>query len=287
MAVRQCRICRSSGEAAETFAAVGSFRCGDCGTVQSEVLPTSRELSAHYASYSETYTAGMGARRFAREMPKRHAAKLRLVEGFCPRGKLLDIGVAEGGFLSLAEAAGYEAIGCDYSLRREYPPGVKVVAGMVDEPGGLPFEDAHFDVVTLWAVIEHLRQPQVALAEIHRVLRTGGFLFIDTPLVGDSSERLAAARSHWICPPEHIHVLSQKAARLLINEAGFRILYAVPSFERNAWRWWARRLRNVLVGTVAGGLLKAVAGPIWRSARQRRVTPIGDIQLLAAEKPRS
>ena len=49
----------------------------------------------------------------------------------------------------------------------------------------LPFADASFDLVTSNMVFEHVEQPQAALAEIRRVLRTGGRLIIHTPNLFD------------------------------------------------------------------------------------------------------
>ena len=47
----------------------------------------------------------------------------------------------------------------------------------------LPFEDASFDTVVCWEVLEHLPKTseQRAFDEIHRVLRPGGTLYLSTP----------------------------------------------------------------------------------------------------------
>lgn len=42
----------------------------------------------------------------------------------------------------------------------------------------LPFPDASFDVVLANAVLEHLREPLQALAEIYRVLKMGGMIAV-------------------------------------------------------------------------------------------------------------
>jgi len=280
-----CRICGARGAPEETFDEIACFRCATCGTVQALELPTLLELERHYAGFSDNYTAGMGAERFAREMPKRHAAKLALVQRYAPAGRLLDVGSGEGGFLSQALPAGYDAVGCDYSVRRAYPPGVLVKPGVLDQEGGLPFEDASFDVVTSWAVIEHVRDPHAAMREVRRVLRPGGHFFCDTPLCGDATERYAAARSHWFCPPEHIHVFSYGSLSRLVWAAGLDVVYSTPSFERTAPRYVARRLRNIGVGLALGGALRRLAPELWSRRRQRVVTQIGDIQLLVARKP--
>jgi len=42
----------------------------------------------------------------------------------------------------------------------------------------LPFPDASFDVVISWSVFEHVSDPVAVLSEIHRVLRPGGYMFL-------------------------------------------------------------------------------------------------------------
>jgi SAM-dependent methyltransferase len=282
-----CRICGLRGAPAETFDEIACFRCASCGTVQAIDLPSAEEIARHYAGYADGYTAGMGEARFAREMPKRHAAKLALVRRHAPSGRLLDVGCGEGWFLAQAREAGYDAVGCDHSLRTLYPPGVTVESGILDQPGGLPFDDASFDAVTSWAVIEHVRDPHAAMREVRRVLRPGGFFFCDTPLCGDVSERWVAARSHWFCPPEHIHVFSYGSLSRLVWAAGLDVVYSTPSFERTKARLVLRRTRNLLVGALLGRALFQWDRASWRERRSSVVTQIGDIQLLVAQKPDS
>lgn len=45
----------------------------------------------------------------------------------------------------------------------------------------LPFPDQSFDVAFYYHVIEHVDQPADSLAELHRVLKPGGWLFVGTP----------------------------------------------------------------------------------------------------------
>lgn len=281
----RCRVCSFRGPALLPLATDEMFRCGRCGTVQVSEVPSDARLQEFYRRYNETYTAGMGAR-FAAEMAKRFRAKFRLMQRFgAGQGRLLDVGCGEGMFLRMAAERGYEALGCDYSVRSSYPPGVRVVAGVLDQPGGLPFPDASFDVVTIWAVIEHVRDPRQALLEIRRVLRPGGLLFCDTPLCGQACELYAAARSHWFCPPEHLHVFSAAGLRLLHENAGLQPLAHFPSFERNRIRALARWGRNFLVGVLWGGLLRTLDYDRWHQMRRERDTQIGDIQLLVSKAP--
>jgi len=61
--------------------------------------------------------------------------------------------------------------------------------------GRLPFASGSFDLVTANMVVEHLKNPQPVLDEIHRVLRPGGVLLIHTPNALCPITRLAACIS--------------------------------------------------------------------------------------------
>jgi SAM-dependent methyltransferase len=279
-----CRICGYRGTSAPPLATPEMWRCAGCGSVQVIELPSIEELQKYYAEYNEGYTAGMGAR-YQVEMSKRFRAKLDLIQRTTKGQRLLDVGSGEGLFLRLAAESGFSAVGCDYSLRSTYAPSVEVVQGTLDHPAGLPFPDQSFDIVTMWAVIEHMRDPAAALQEIRRVLKPGGYLFCDTPLCGQAAETLAAGRSHWFCPPEHLHVFSARGLLIAHEHAGFVPLRQYASFERNAVRFVARAGRNFLVGVLAGGLMKLFDRDKWEAARIGSVTQIGDIQLLVSRAP--
>lgn len=84
-------------------------------------------------------------------------------------GDHLDIGCGDGYFLKRSPCR--VAVGVDIRL------GDSPVA-----PGSpLPFPAETFDLVTMLAVIEHLKDPQFVVAEIARVLRPDGRLVLTTP----------------------------------------------------------------------------------------------------------
>ena len=58
------------------------------------------------------------------------------------------------------------------------------------ENQAIPYPDNHFDTVLLIAVIEHLVDPVGPLQEIHRVLRPGGKLLVDTPNIAKWTRRI-------------------------------------------------------------------------------------------------
>ena len=82
----------------------------------------------------------------------------------------------------IRERLGGETIGIDQVL----PTGELEAAGggpalMEASVLDLPFESAHFDAVFYHHVIEHVGDARASLAELARVLRSGGWLYVGTP----------------------------------------------------------------------------------------------------------
>jgi SAM-dependent methyltransferase len=105
------------------------------------------------------------------------------------RGRVLEVGCGAGRFLRAIGASrpGLALTGVDVSrnaLARltERAPGIEVRQGDAER---LPARDAEFDAVLVIDVLEHLRQPERALAELRRVLAPGGLLHLHVPCEGD------------------------------------------------------------------------------------------------------
>jgi len=99
---------------------------------------------------------------------------------FIPAGAtVLDAGCGSGRIFGYKLAAGCRVVGVDIGAElRDNPNVADPVHGDVQR---LPFADASFDAALASHVMEHLSRPDEALAEIARVLRSGGRLLLLTP----------------------------------------------------------------------------------------------------------
>ena len=183
------------------------YQCGSCGLVFLDRLPA--DLARYYPpQYYELPPS--------REALSRNAQferyKLDLVTRHVARGRLLEIGPATGGFCFLAKEAGFDVHAIEMDARcSEF---LRTVVGIEvqnsnEEVAALQRE-APADVIALWHVIEHLRNPWAMLDAICAKVRPGGIAVIATPnphavqfgFWGGRWTHLDAPRHVVLVPPE-------------------------------------------------------------------------------------
>jgi len=99
-----------------------------------------------------------------------------------PAGRWLDLGCGAGTYTRYLRESGRDVVGLDYSqpslfkAQQRSEPGIPWVAGDAQR---LPFGDDRFDGVLCLGVLQALPGPRPALAEMARVVRPGGEVWVD------------------------------------------------------------------------------------------------------------
>ena len=154
-------------------------------------------------------------------------SQLRLIQKYASGTNLLDIGCAHGFFLFSASEAGYTTKGVEISqdavayARKEF--GLDIEAKPFEE---LRFAENHFDVVTLWQVLEHVPYPLMMLKEVHRILKPGGLLVISTPNIEGIPAKILRKR-WWDIKRLHINQFTTKTLTDVFRNAGFKNISSV------------------------------------------------------------
>ena len=139
--------------------------------------------------------------------------------------RALDIGCGDGRLTTRLEAeeltaADVSRVALDRAAWRL--PNARLVQLGLDEP--LPFADAAFDLALCAETIEHVRDLQLLLSELRRVLEPGGLLAVTTPAHGrltglDIVVRGFERRFPPLSP--HLRFLTRRSLRDLLSEMGF------------------------------------------------------------------
>lgn len=115
--------------------------------------------------------------------PKNHVSDRILADmrhrllsaGDRPRVLIIGGGVMGQGLEQLYETAEIEVIATDIYASD--------ITTLVADGHHLPFTDESMDAVVIQAVLEHVLAPHDVVAEIHRVLKSDGLVFADTPFM--------------------------------------------------------------------------------------------------------
>jgi len=138
--------------------------------------------------------------------------------------KVLDIGCGTCNSLAYHENRNCESWGCEADAnvsKIAEKHNLKVKMGLFDDSF---FEKNYFDYVTLEQVIEHVKNPKETLQKINNVLKTNGYLILNTPNTNCFLNKIFKNQwLHWHIP-YHISFLSKKSLQILAKEAGFEII---------------------------------------------------------------
>lgn len=160
---------------------------------------------------------------------KRHqkmTQQVREILAIKQEGSFLDIGCGLGRHMRLLPPSFSRVEGIELD---------KVSLAYCREAGlnvyGEPLEKLHlpantYDAVLMNQVIEHLVDPRAVCAEIFRILRPGGILYIDTPNFSSLSMALFKERCSVVGGSSHISLFGVGTALVMLRSLGFSELQA-------------------------------------------------------------
>lgn len=166
-----------------------------------------------------------------------------------PGRRVLDVGCRYG-TLTSRYLAGNDVVGIDVdrdALEKAAELGIETVWADAEEP--LPFDDRSFDVVVAGELLEHVRDPEALVDEVHRVLRPGGTFVGSVPNAFRVKNRLRFLGGR---PPEsdptHLHIFRPgDVRRLLARFDDVRLHFIASRFLRLHPRLFANDI--VFAGT--------------------------------------
>ena len=131
------------------------------------------------------------------------------------RKRLLEVGPGNGCTMLIASELGWDVEGLDIDekvVTQLSSYGLRVSAKDVSH---MQYPDRYFDAILLNNVIEHVKEPNVLLAECARILDEEGTLHLTTPNASSLGHVLLRHRWRGLEPPRHLQIFSPPAIRNL------------------------------------------------------------------------
>jgi len=205
-------------------------RCGECGLMRLDPLPEPAELVQYYPEnywFAPDPTSAARLEEAYRRLVLRDHARFvgRALRESGVRGPLLDVGCGGGLFLGMMRERGRSVVGLDNSAAaariawsRQHVP---AVCGDLEHA---PLEAGAFAAITMFHVLEHVRDPRAYLSSAHRLLKPGGRLIAQTPDAACWQFRLLGRAWTGLDVPRHLFDFRASDLALLIESCGFQVL---------------------------------------------------------------
>ncbi len=152
--------------------------------------------------------------------------KMKLLENYHPqKGNLLDIGTGTGDFLKEAKKRAWEIFGTEPNADARKIAQIKGINLQIQTA---KFSERKFDVITMWHVLEHVPDLEKQLAELDRLLKKDGTLFVAVP--NFKSYDAQYYKEFWAAydVPRHLYHFSKEGIVKLFAKSGFEILQTLP-----------------------------------------------------------
>jgi 2-polyprenyl-3-methyl-5-hydroxy-6-metoxy-1,4-benzoquinol methylase len=157
-----------------------------------------------------------------------HDGKKKYIDFLCDLIKgigaqrILDIGCGFGFFLKGLDYLDYCTYGIDISKKAIEESQKRSRAGLAQANAtAIPFKTSSFDAVTIFDLIEHVKDYEAGLREIHRVLKPGGYIFLITLNAGSFLRPLAGQSWSWYKDSSHEHMFSTSQIEKSLLICGF------------------------------------------------------------------
>ena len=201
-------------------------KCKTCGLVYINPRPTKDEIKYYYPNEYCAYKGALSKHSSNtyidnQENKSRYEKIIRFKKG----GRIIDIGCGDGCFLRYMKKNNWEVFGVEISelasnyARKEV--GLNIFTGELLDA---KFPNEHFDVVTLWAVIEHLHNPLGILTEINRILRRDGLLIFNTQNIESAEAKIFKNKWYHLDTPRHLYDFSPDTLKQMLTKTSFNIL---------------------------------------------------------------
>jgi len=285
--LRQCLLCGEQ-KAIRFLYYKNSYsivKCESCSLVYTNEIPSQSELNNIYSK--EFFNVGSKFEERSSSAGHINAAKrvqqlLKLTN--IKQKKWLDVGCATGDYMIAAKPFVDEIHGIEIS---KYAASLAKMRGLHNITVGdfllLEMKPEEFDLVSMWDIIEHVRDPVAALKQAMYVLRHGGYLAVTTGDIDSKIARLTGRFWHLMIPPKHLYFFSAETIGRMLMDVGFHLISIKYSGKHVPLDFVLWKFFNIIFSKSSDRALRL--SRLFRLEKAAPVINFNDIMTIYAQKP--
>jgi SAM-dependent methyltransferase len=217
--------------------------CRDCGIARTNPRLKQSAIQRFYeesASGQRVFPTKPGSARIVfpwRDATVRYRGLSKQLRRMFPEKrvpKLLEVGFGGGDFIAQLRSAGFEVHGFDISataVEKLRQKGMEATCAESLKDAAFPKDS--FDMIVMWEVFEHIPDPVSFANEIFRILKPGGFWFLQVPnwrwinFKTRLTSRLPGRKAYlskygYIGPLFHLYHYTHESLSRLLTKSGLR-----------------------------------------------------------------
>jgi len=206
--------------------------CDQCSYTRTNPIPPLDELGKYYQSEEYlSHTAGKkGAINRVYEILRNINLKRKYkhIVKYAEGGKLLDIGSGTGEFINFMSKTSWKVEGIEPNLQARNFAREQYNLTVNDESYIKQLPNNHFDVITMWHVLEHVPNLDERMKELKRMLAPGGTIFIAVPNIHSPDAKKYGKFWAGLDVPRHLHHFSPKSFKTLAQLHNFKLVEMIP-----------------------------------------------------------
>jgi 2-polyprenyl-3-methyl-5-hydroxy-6-metoxy-1,4-benzoquinol methylase len=229
-----CIVCGSDsfGEFAKQDY-LNAMKCNDCGMISVNPHFTEEGLDKFYNEY---YGNRAKDSNLSELRKKAYIEDKNWVHNFVSGGKVLDVGCSDGSFLSYFDENIWDKHGIDLTDNAlslaKHNHNITTYKGKIwDADVG-----KNYDLVMMRGVVEHFRDPIIALNKCVDILKPGGILFLTATPNGNSfAFNLYKEKWRMFTPYEHIHFFTVDLLTKVLSKKNMKLLSRHFQYEETPY----------------------------------------------------
>jgi 2-polyprenyl-3-methyl-5-hydroxy-6-metoxy-1,4-benzoquinol methylase len=240
-------------------------KCKECAITCLHPIPSNEDLEKFYKKYY--LTIEREEREF--ELVNLYSSVLDyLIKHSTKNGSLyiLDYGFGSGNFLKAIAKTEHKAFGADLSAQncfqaKSYSERNNLALSILNlsEESLAAFGKIKFDVITMFQVIEHLRNPAECLRELSSFQCSGSLIYVECPnndalylKIKDTVNSVIKRKGYYesLKAPEHIFGFNKYSMTRIFKDAGYEIIdigdyyYSDGLHQVESVYWWPPFYQN-------------------------------------------